>query len=166
MGFRAATVSNVLKLRQVLRAVRFDVGVDMQGTIRSAVVGRMAGAQRFVGMAAPREGVAEWLYGKRVSLSAAHVVEQGCELLGAAVGEVLRPAKVQLPVDAAAESWCDALKLEGRFVLIAPTAGWGAKEWPAKRYGAVAAALGRAGFRVLVNSVGLDRTADARGAEE
>jgi heptosyltransferase-1 len=160
-GVSSATVSNVLKLRQELRAVRFDVGVDMQGTIRSAMVGRMAGARRFVGMAAPREGVARWLYGERVSLSASHVVEQGCELLGAAVGEVLRPAKVVLPIDEAAESWCDALRLEGRFVFIAPRAGWGAKEWPAKRYGAVAAALGRAGFGVLVNAVGLDNTADA-----
>ena len=44
--------------------------------------------------------------------------------------------------------------------MIAPTAGWGAKEWPAKRYGAVAAALGEAGFEVLVNSWGLDRAAD------
>ncbi len=40
-----------------------------------------------------------------------------------------------------------------RFVVIAPTAGWGAKQWPAERYGAVAAALGRAGFRTLVNAV-------------
>jgi heptosyltransferase-1 len=100
------------------------------------------------------------LYGKRVAVSAAHVVEQGCELLGAAVGEVLRPAKVVFPVDEVSERWCNALGLGERFVLIAPTAGWGAKEWPAKRYGAVAAALGRAGFEVVVNAVGLDAKAD------
>jgi heptosyltransferase I len=159
-GFSMATVSNVLGLRRELRAGRFDLCMDMQGTIRSAMVGRMAGARRFVGMEAPREGVARWLYGERVSLTAAHVVEQGCELLGAAVGEVLRPAKVTLPMDPAAERWCDALRLEGRFVLIAPTAGWAAKQWPAKRYGAVAAALGQEGFGVVVNSWGLDKAAD------
>jgi heptosyltransferase-1 len=82
------------------------------------------------------------------------VVEQGCELLGAAVGETLRPAKVMLPVDPAAEQWCDALLAcaAERFAMIAPTAGWGAKRWPAERYGAVAAALARAGFRTLVNA--------------
>jgi heptosyltransferase-1 len=37
---------------------------------------------------------------------------------------------------------------------MAPTAGWGAKVWPAERYGEVAAALARAGFRVLVNAAG------------
>ena len=159
-GISGATVSSVLRLREKLREGRFDLCVDMQGTIRSAMVGRMAGAKRFVGMAAPREGVARRFYGKRVRVTAAHVVEQGCELLGAAVGEVLRPTKVTFPIDEVAESWCDALGLGKRFVLIAPTAGWGAKEWPAKRYGAVATALGRAGCEVVVNAVGLDATAD------
>jgi heptosyltransferase-1 len=100
-------------------------------------------------------------------LSATHVVEQGCELLGAAVGETLRPAKVTLPVDPAAEQWCDAL-LAGvaeRFALMAPTAGWGAKQWPVERYGAVAAALGRAGFRILVNAPSSEHTVGRRVVE-
>ncbi len=160
-GVSMATASSVVKLRRELRVGRFDLCVDMQGTIRSSMVGRMAGVRRFVGMDAPRERAARMLYGERVKLSATHVVEQGCELLGTAVGEVLRPGKVVLPVNATAETWCDGLGLEGRFVLIAPTAGWGAKEWPPKRFGAVAAALGKAGFGVVVNAWGLDATADA-----
>jgi heptosyltransferase-1 len=148
------TVRDIRWLRRELRGDCYDLCVDMQGTIRSAVVGRMAVAARFVGAAAPREAPAAWLYKQKIGLTATHVVEQGCELLGAAVGETLRPAKVTLPIDPAAEVWCDAL-LAGatqQFVLIAPTAGWGAKRWPAERYGAVAAALGRAGFRTLVNA--------------
>jgi heptosyltransferase-1 len=43
--------------------------------------------------------------------------------------------------------------------LIAPTAGWGAKQWPVERYGAVAAALVRAGYRVLVNAPASEHTA-------
>jgi heptosyltransferase-1 len=80
---------------------------------------------------------------------------------------MLRPAKVMLPVDPQAEEWCDAL-LAGdaeRFALIAPTAGWGAKRWPAERYGAVAAALGRAGFRTLVNAVSPQDEAGIRVVE-
>jgi heptosyltransferase-1 len=141
-------------LRSVLRGVQFDLCADMQGSIRSAVIGRMAGAQSFVGAAEPREGPARWLYGQQVRVSATHVIEQGCELLGAAVGETLLPARVTLPVDPTAERWCDALLAEGgeRFAVVAPTAGWGAKQWPAERYGAVAAALARAGVRTLVNA--------------
>src|SRR6202021_3113034 len=47
-----------------------------------------------------------------------------------------------------------------QFVFIAPTAGWGAKQWPAERYGAVAAELGKAGYRTLVNATVGDRFAD------
>jgi heptosyltransferase-1 len=152
--FSLTTLKDIRWLRKELLGDHYDLCVDMQGSIRSAMVGRMAGAGRFAGAAAPREAPAALFYKQRIGLSATHVVEQGCELLGAAVGETLRPAKVTLPVDPAAEQWCDVL-LAGaaeRFALIAPTAGWGAKRWPAERYGAVAAALGQAGFRTLVNA--------------
>jgi heptosyltransferase-1 len=152
------TLREIMALRRELRIDDYDLCVDMQGSIRSAVVGRMAGARVFAGSAEPRERPAAWLYGQRVKLSASHVVEQGCELLGAAVGETLRPETVTLPVDAAAERWCDALlsNAAGRFVLIAPTAGWGAKQWPAERYGAVASSLACSGFRTLVNAASAD----------
>src|SRR5260370_26634218 len=131
------------------------------------MVGRRGGAARVGGAGGPREAAGAWFYRQRIGLSSTHVVEQGCELLGAAVGETLRPAEVTLPVDAAAEQRCDAL-LAGaaeRFALIAPTAGWGAKRWPAERYGAVAAALGRAGFRTLVNAESPEDEAGIRVVE-
>jgi heptosyltransferase I len=162
--FSRGTASGVMGLQRELRAEQFDLCVDMQGSIKSAVVGRMAGARRFVGMAAPRERQAAWLYGERIKVSAAHVIEQGCELLGAAIGETLQPAKVALPVDEAAEAWCDGV-VDGPFVLMAPTAGWGAKEWPPERFGAVAAELGARGIKTLVNaSLAGDKT--ARGVVE
>ncbi len=162
-----STMVDIRGLRKDLRGAQYDVCVDMQGAIRSAVIGRMAGAGVFAGLAEPREAAAAWLYGLRVKVEAAHVVEQGCELLGGAVGEVLRPAKVMLPVDAAAELWCDELveKSGDGFALMAPTAGWGAKQWPAERYGAVAAELGQAGFRTLVNAASAEDEAARRVVE-
>ena len=148
------TLRDIADLRRELRGDHYDICVDMQGSIRSALVGWMAGAPVFVGAADPREAPAARLYKQKIRLTAAHVVEQGCELLGAALGETLRPAKVTLPVDPAAERWCDTLLAgtEERFVVIAPTAGWGAKQWSAERFGAVAATLAQSGFRVLVNA--------------
>jgi heptosyltransferase-1 len=155
------TLGEINVLRHVLKDDRFDVCVDMQGAVKSAVVGRMAGAKMFVGPAEPRERAARWLYTQQVPLTTEHVVEQGCELLGAAVGEVLQPAPVRLPVNEADERWADEVIGQDQFHLIAPTAGWGAKMWPAERYGAVAIALGRAGLRVLVNaSPGGDEVVD------
>ncbi len=152
--FSVNTLQDIQGLRRELRGDHYDLCVDMQGSIRSAFVGLMSGANRFVGSAEPREAPAAWFYKQKIRLTATHVVEQGCELLGVAVGETLRPAKVKLPVDPAAEQWCDRLLtgVSDRFAMIAPTAGWGAKCWPAERYGAVAAELGRAGFPTLVNA--------------
>ncbi|HEX7158252.1 MAG TPA: lipopolysaccharide heptosyltransferase I [Edaphobacter sp.] len=158
--FSGKTVAAIRSLVGGLRRERFDVCVDMQGAIRSAVIGRFAAAGRFVGPAEPRERQAQWLYSERVQTVTRHVVEQGCELLGAAVGERLAPAEVPLPVDATAESACSALLARlphrGRFAVIAASAGWGAKQWPAERYGAVAKELSDAGYGVVVNAASHD----------
>lgn len=154
------TLSSIRGLRQELRRERIDLCVDMQGTIRSSMVGWMTGAERFAGPAEPREHPARWLYGQKLKVSAAHVIDQGCELLGGAIGEPLTPVKVELPTDCAADAWCDELLARlvpgvehPKFAIIAPSAGWGAKQWPAERYGAVAAELARAGYKPLVNAV-------------
>jgi heptosyltransferase-1 len=153
------TASEVDVLRRVLKEERFDVCVDLQGAVKSAIVGRMAGAPVFVGAEDPRERLARWMYKVRVPTNAEHVVEQGCELLGAAVGETLLPAPVTLPMDAEDELWADGMVGRQRMCLISPTAGWGAKVWPAERYGAVAAELASAGIKVLVNG-------SAQGSDE
>lgn len=150
--FSGGTRSDIFALRKVLRADQFDVCVDMQGSVKSAVVGKMAGATVFVGAAEPRERIARWIYSQRVDVSSRHVVEQGCELLGAAVGETFRPARVALPMNAEAEHWAHDVVGRERFCLISPGGGWGAKMWPAERFGRVAAELGRAGVRTVVNA--------------
>ncbi|WP_263369183.1 glycosyltransferase family 9 protein [Edaphobacter dinghuensis] len=152
------TLRSIAAVRRQLRGEQFDLCVDMQGSIRSSMIGWMAGGGKFAGPADPREQPARWLYGEKIPMSAAHVIEQGCELLGAAVGERLTSTKIELPADQASEAWRDELLArvapEGRkFALIAPSAGWGAKQWPAERYGAVAAALAQAGYVPLVNAV-------------
>jgi heptosyltransferase-1 len=155
------TRADVDVLRTLLQSERFDVCVDMQGAVKSAVIGRMAGAKVFAGPDNPREGIAKWWYKRRVAVTADHVVEQGCELLGAAVGEELKPLPVRVPINEISELWADEEIGKERFCLIAPSAGWGAKVWPAERFGAVAAALGRDGIRTIVSApVGGDPAAD------
>jgi heptosyltransferase-1 len=156
--FSLETMAEILALRQMLRSERFDLCVDMQGSIRSSIIGWMARAASFAGRADPRERPARWMYGRRIKVNAAHVIEQGCEILGAAAGESLEPVKLELPLDNAAEAWRDELLTrvapEGKkFAIIAPAAGWGAKQWPAERYGAVAASLAGEGYVPLVNAV-------------
>ncbi|ADW67907.1 glycosyltransferase family 9 protein [Granulicella tundricola] len=166
--FSTATLRQIVELRREMRAERYDVCVDLQGSIRSAVIGRMSGAARFVGAAKPRERQARALYGERVSLRAEHVIGQACELMSAGVGVRIAQAKASLPVNAEAEEWFARTVGGEGFVVIAPTAGWGAKEWPAERFAIVAREFKARGLRVLVNSSGGDlarRVAEDGGAE-
>ena len=147
-----ATLREIWGLREVLSGERFDVCVDMQGSVKSALVGWMAKADAFAGSAEPREHLAQKLYSKKVAVNAVHVVEQGCELLGGALGEVLTPARVPLPADEVDELWADEVVGKERFCLISAGGGWGAKLWPPERFGRVAAELGRLGICTLVNA--------------
>lgn len=152
--FSFATLQSINALRHALRAEQYDIAIDLQGTLRSAVIARFSGAPRIVGSDHPREWPARLMYSERVPLRAPHVVDQAAEMASAAAGSVLHPAPAPLPVDTAAEGWCDTLlrNAAGPSVLLAPTAGWGAKEWPEERYGELARGLHAHGYRVLVNA--------------
>jgi heptosyltransferase I len=151
----ANTLRGIQSLRRELHSAGYDAVIDLQGAIRSAVVGRMAGHRRVIGEAAPREQVASWLFTERVATHGAHVIEQDFELAAQIAGDELEPGPPQLPVDPAAEAWCDDLLRssgERSVALINPGAGWGAKRWPVERYAAVARGLMARGLRVLVNA--------------
>jgi len=112
-----------------------------------------------VGEAAPREGPARWLFTELVETRAEHVIEQDMELASAVVGDLLAPAAPWLPVDADADDWCDnlfelrsAIWTRRPVVLVHPGGGWGAKRWPAERYGAVVEEFSERGALVYVNA--------------
>ena len=150
------TVREIAALRRELRAERYDLCFDLQGSMKSGVVGRLAGASRFVGPLRPREMPAGLFYTDNVSLSAENVIGQACELLTGGLGIEIAEARVSLPVDEAAEQWRQAVWRGTRIaekpcVVLVPTAGWGAKEWGTERFAELAARLCRGGCKVLLN---------------
>jgi heptosyltransferase-1 len=142
-------------LRRDLRAGQYDVVLDLQGSIRSAVIGRLTGCRRRIGEAEPRETAARRFFTERIATRGAHVIEQDIELASGIAGDDLIPVQPALPVDSGAEAWCAEL-LAGTagqpIALLNPGAGWGAKRWPAERYAEVARALAGRGLCVLVNA--------------
>lgn len=149
------TLRDIRRVRRELRAARYDVFVDLQGAVRSAVIGRWARPVRVIGEDQPREWGARWLFGERVKTKGRHVIEQAVEVANAIAGENLPTIPAVLPRDEAAEAWCDrVLNNHGgnQTVIINPGAGWGAKRWPAERYGEVAKSLANMGCRVIVNA--------------
>jgi len=136
-----------------LRAQRYEVAVDFQGAARSALLARWSGAPVVYGVRQPRENVASMFYSRQVIARGSHVVEQNFSLAEAVAHRPLQMPKIEFPHDQAAEKHCgDRLQIgtEG-FALLNPGAGWGAKQWPAERYGHVARRLAEDGVKSLIN---------------
>jgi heptosyltransferase-1 len=138
-----------------LRGIRYDAVVDFQGAVRSALLARWSGATVIYGDAQPRENTASMFYTRNVLTTGVHVVEQALTLAKAVIPTATVPAtlqsQVEFPVDPDAENRIAGLGDENDFVILNPGAGWGAKMWPAERYGEVAKELARDGLRSVVN---------------
>ncbi len=146
-----ATWHAMQTLRSELQAEHYDLAIDLQGAVRSALIGRASGA-RLVGEAAPRESAARWFFARRVKTHGVHVIEQAAEVVAAATALPINPMLPPLPVSEAAETTIAALlPSDCPLAVLHPGAGWGAKRWPASRYGAVAAALAAHGYAVAIN---------------
>ena len=109
--FTLQTIRELRSLRRDLRAAHYDIAVDLQGSIRSALIARLSAAPRILGPAAPREALAAHLYRERISTPAISVIQQAAQLLSAAFAMPLTPQTAILPTDPVAEAWADSLAL-------------------------------------------------------
>ncbi len=139
----------ILSAVRWLRQQQYDVALDLQGLIKSAVLARATGASRVIGFddAHLRERQARAFYTETVIPQAGtHVVSKNLAALPALAVEI--PATPRFPIDVpfspAFEAIRPLLALDGGapgYALINPGAAWPNKRWPADRFGAVAAAL-------------------------
>ncbi len=155
---RAATVWNDV------RDAGYEVAVDLQGAMRSAVLARLSGAGVVYGAAEPRESPASLWYTRKVVAHGRHVIEQNLSVAEAIAQEKVAVPRVEFPID----PFPVDLQVEdriardlaqhgaGEFALLNPGAGWGAKRWPAERYGEVGELRARRG-RSFSRSVGGER---------
>jgi heptosyltransferase-1 len=137
-----------------VRAPKYEVAVDFQGAVRSALLARLSNAPVVYGATRPRENVASMFYTRQVMTRGDHVVEHALSLAEHAVGHSMEIPTVVFPCDEQTEKqskdWLQQERISD-FVLLNPGAGWGAKQWPAERYGLVARQLAANGFKSLVN---------------
>jgi heptosyltransferase-1 len=149
----------VSALRQ-LRAEKYDVAVDFQGAMKSALIALLSGTPQRFGFAEAWEKPASLFYTNPIDVRARHVVRQNLDLAAAVtgsteaeniVGSFFEWAPSDLRVDRWASGEIRQLGLDSGFAILNPGAGWGAKQWPVERYAEVARHLGAEGIRSLVN---------------
>jgi len=150
----SATRSEFFSSIAELKVAHYDAAIDFQGLMRSAIFARLSGAKNRYGFAQPRESAARWFYTSVVTAKGTHVIEQNLSLAQSIVETPLKITPAQFPRDEEAEHKVE-VELRQRnirkFAILNPGAGWGAKQWPSDRYGAVAKKLAQAGLQSLIN---------------
>jgi heptosyltransferase-1 len=152
---------------------RYDVALDLQGLIKSAVWARASRATRVIGFDRPnlREPQAAFLYSETVTPgrpsghqanrptgqrangpTGDHVIKKNLSILSALQ---IQPDAIELPLapHASADAMAAVDTAGGalQFIVLNPGAAWPNKRWPPERFGALAAALrDRTGLRTLV----------------
>lgn len=132
LPFNRHSWTSVGEAFRLLRTRHFDVAVDFQGLIKSALVAWSSGAGEIVGYANTREFAAGLFYTKRVDTTAAHIVDQHLDLALAA-GAPYRLVEFDVP-----RGTPEGKLPEGQFVLASPLAGWKSKQWPLQYYSELA----------------------------
>jgi len=141
----------LLRTIRTLRKERYDVALDLQGLIKSAIIARATGAGQVVGFSARycREPLARAFYGVQhdpggdgiyAPTEKRHVVEINLGLLEA-IG--IHAARPEFPLDRVRSQAASEMreKTGGRYALLNPGAAWPNKRWPPSRLADVARAL-------------------------
>jgi heptosyltransferase I len=135
-----------------LRATAYDIAIDFQGLLKSAVLARASGAARVIGFSIwhLREKTARPFYSASAPAEGAHVIRQNLHLLQVLgiedktitfpIADVPSPALEELRARAGARP----------FALINPGAAWPNKRWPVDRFGELATFLREASGLVPV----------------
>ena len=135
-----------------LRANRYDIAIDFQGLLKSALIARLARASRRVGFsrASLREPASRFLMNETVEVPArAHIIERNLALVAGALKiDPPQRAEYQFPVGVLAlheEQAAQAIMqlsergdVEPEFAILNPGGGWWTKQWSAERFGTLA----------------------------
>lgn len=149
-GLRGATeLDDALRdiSRQIrhLRKKKFDLSIDFQGLLKSALIGQLSGARRRWGFdkAGLREPASRFLLTDAVETGPRHhIIQKNLALASAAVGIDLRSGELNFPIATGPEHRAEAAAIAAtvgeNFAILNPAGGWVTKLWHAEKFGQLA----------------------------
>jgi len=133
--------------RQVtgIRKFRFDVAIDFQGLLKSALIAKLSGSKSRIGFARKelREPASRVLLTKSVKTDPqVHVIRKNLQLLEGALKIPVPDSGFEFPIQTSpgdiAEAGEIAEQAAGHFAILNPAGGWVTKLWHAEKFGMLA----------------------------
>jgi len=156
----ATTLRDLFSNLKELRANSFDVAIDFQGLMKSAVIARASGAKEIWGFGKEslREKESRVFLDRTVEAEDRHhVIVKNLILAENALGfsaprdDFAFPISTSSNEDAFAESI--SLEMNGAFAILNPAGGWVTKLWPPEMFGALSdLLLERAGLKSVITT--------------
>jgi len=128
------TISEISALKKTLKSKHYDMLIDLQGLLRSGIIGFFTPATTKIGYQDAREG-SRYFYDKKIRVNKnLHAVDRHLAV-ARAIGA--KSAKAQFPLHitpAAADRAKKLLGNIGEYIVIAPSARWLTKRWQTEDY--------------------------------
>lgn len=138
MGKLKTFFPTFFRFQKELRKESYDIVIDLQGLIRSALIGLLARSWKKYGPSSAKEWLAPLCYTHRMKVmpEIKHALQKNCVMLADILQGEEISTEYRLPVvQKYAESARNLLKNSGfepdrEYIAIAPGARWKTKEWP------------------------------------
>ncbi|MDR2366503.1 MAG: glycosyltransferase family 9 protein [Deltaproteobacteria bacterium] len=141
------------QLRKELHAREFDLVIDLQGLMKSALISVLSGCRRRIGYWELREGSSLVTKAIKGPNAKGHIIERYLDViryLGPTTAQVRYPLPdFTGPREKMAQN-LRGLGIEGPLALIFPGASWETKRWPPGKYAALSKKLAADGLTVAV----------------
>jgi heptosyltransferase-1 len=152
--YTTAAVTELRALLRKLRQGRYDIVLDLQGLLRSALFARASGCPVRIGMAEAREGAGLFYTHTALAPASPHIIDYYQEVLKL-IGAAMEPVRFGIePRPQTRQSVSELLAKEGlvqrRFAVLIPGSAHARKCWPAERFAKIAEFLHQeAGLRIV-----------------
>lgn len=146
--WKGETRAAISEARSALKAERYDLVLDLQGLVKSALWAMQAiGPRAGYDLASAREPLAAMFYQRQANVSEAlHAVERSRRLAAAHLGYDIGNTPPRFALTASAGSWRPA---SNRYAVLITGASRAEKLWPEPSWLVIAATLSEAGYGLV-----------------